>query len=165
MTKCQQPCSWKTSRPSTTSNVFKTHFGKLPNWPRIFVLISLLAAHTGPGPTPKVPATYNHTKPLLHILDEPSDTYYLVDTGAEVSNVRPRGLNRPPGLSLVAANGRPIKNYGSRTIVLKINGSCYTWSFHVADVHKSILGDIFLRSHGLLVDLANRTRTRDSRIS
>ena len=110
----------KTSDDLKTGNNFKIFKpGKLPTRPRIYALTGPSAAHTRPGPTLKVPVTH-HTKPLLHILDEPSDTYYLVDMGAEVSIIPPK----PPGLSLVAANGTPIKSYGIQTIVLKINCSC-----------------------------------------
>ena len=56
-------------------------------------------------------------------------------------------------MNLVAANGSRIKSYGTRQKVLKIDNCQYTWRFHLADVHQSILGADFLQAHGFLVDL------------
>ena len=63
-------------------------------------------------------------------------------------------------MNLVAANGSAIKSYGTRLLELKINHNKYTWRFQVADVHKPIIGADFLRSHSLLVDLANKKLIR-----
>ena len=60
--------------------------GKLPTRPRISELNSLSAAQI-------------NTVALLHVRDVLSGTYFLVDTGAEVSIVPPTkpDLSKPPG--------------------------------------------------------------------
>ena len=123
--------------------------GKLPFRPRIFALNSLSA-------------TQQPTLTLLHVRDTNLGTYFLVDTGAEVSIVPPTSPDRvkPPSLSLIAANGSHIKLYGTRQMTLRINNNKYTWRFQVADVHKSILGADFLRANNLLVDLTYKRLIR-----
>ena len=118
--------------------------GKLTNRPKTCEINSLLA-----GPT---------SDSLLHVLDTATNTHFLVDTGAEVSLVPPTEpeLEKTPSLSLIAANGSPIKSYGTRRMDLLISKNRYTWHFQVAAVHKSILGADFLWSNGLLPDLRNR---------
>ena len=99
--------------------------GKLSLRPKILELNNLSAA--------------NHpTVTLLHVRDTISGTFFLVDTGAEVSIVPPTGPDRvkPPSLSLIAANGSRIKSYGTRQMTLFINNNKYTWRFQVAEVHK-----------------------------
>ena len=73
--------------------------GKLPIQPSVIELNSLSAAKTQIS-----------TVALLHVRDELSGTYFLVDTGAEVSIVPPTkpDLSKPPGLDLIAANGSRI---------------------------------------------------------
>ena len=135
---------------SETASPFRHHDvepGKLPSRPKVIELNSLSAAQ---------PPTIN-TKPLLHVRDEVSNTFFLVDTGAEVSLLPPTrpDLAKAPSMNLVAANGSAIKSYGTRLLELKINHNKYTWWFQVADVHKPIIGADFLRSHSLLVDLTH----------
>ena len=140
---------------SETASPFKHHDvepGKLPKRPKVIELNSLSAAQ---------PPAIN-TKPLLHVRDEVSKTFFLVDTGAEVSLVPPTrpDLTKAPSMNLVAANGSAIKSYGTRLLELQINHNKYTWRFQVADVHKPIIGADFLRSHSLLVDLTNKKLIR-----
>ena len=63
--------------------------------------------------------------PLLHIKDDASGIVFLVDTGTEVSVVLPTKLElqRPPNLSLIAANGTPIKATEHVNFNLKYNKS------------------------------------------
>ena len=61
-----------------------------------------------------------------------------------------------PNRSLIAANGTPIRSYGTRPMVLLFNQSKFNWRFQVAEAHIHIIGADFLRAHGLVVDLANR---------
>ena len=98
----------------------------------------------------------------MHIFDTISGTHFLVDTGAEVSIVPPTTaeVKEPQNRNLIAANGSPIKSFGTCQMQLLFGKQKYQWLFHVADVHKSILGADFLRSNNLLVDLTNRRLIR-----
>ena len=99
---------------------------------------------------------------LLHVFDGNSQKYFLVDTGSSLSIVPP-GLAKatgPTNQPLIAANGTPIKVFGTRQIKLKLGLQDYTWRFIVAEVTQPIMGGDFLRSHSLLVDLANERLIR-----
>ncbi|XP_015596870.1 uncharacterized protein LOC107268526 [Cephus cinctus] len=63
---------------------------------------------------------------------------------------------------LYAANGSPIKTYGTRvlTINLGLKRLC-TWEFCVAEVERPIIGADFLKKNGLVVDLRNRCLTEE----
>ena len=103
----------------------------------------------------------NHAKSiLLHIRDPISGDQFLIDTVAEVSVVPPtsneRSRPRPTRTGLVAANGSPIKSFGTRQSSIKLNNQLYSWKFHIADVHQAILGADFLQAKGFLVDLKRR---------
>ena len=89
-----------------------------------------------------------------------------MDTGSALS-ILPPGLvkatssnNRP----LIAANGTPIKSFGTRQIVLQLGLQKYTWRFIIAAVTQPIVGGDFLRSHSLLVDLANERLIRSDNL-
>ena len=85
-----------------------------------------------------------------------------MDTGSSLSIVPP-GLAKatgPTNQPLIAANGTPIKVFGTRQIKLKLGLQDYTWRFIVAEVTQPIMGGDFLRSHSLLVDLANERLIR-----
>ena len=99
--------------------------------------------------------------PLLHIKDDASRIVFLVDTGAEVSVVLPTKseLQKTPNQSLIAANGTPIKSYGTRQLKLKIQQVIFTCRFQVAEA-QNIIGADFLRAHGLIPDLTNRRLIR-----
>ena len=103
-----------------------------------------------------------NTTPLLHMLDKSSGITFLIDTGAEVSIVLPTKIEfqRPPNRTLIAANGTPIRSYGTRQMELKLNQSTFTWRFQVAEAHIHIVGADFLRAHNLVVDLTNRQLIR-----
>ena len=99
---------------------------------------------------------------LLHVFASNSKKYFLVDTGSELS-ILPPGLvkaTRPNNQPLIAANGTPIKSFGTRQMVLQLGLQKYTWRFIVTEVTQPILGGDFLRSHSLLVDLANERLIR-----
>ena len=83
--------------------------GKLTTQPKTCELNSLSA-----GP---------NSNSLLHVMDAATNTQFLVDTGAEVSLVPPTEpeLEKTPSLSLIAANGSPIKSYGTRCMDLHIS--------------------------------------------
>ena len=65
---------------------------------------------------------------LLHVFDSNTRKYFLVDTGSELS-ILPPNLILPPDLAkatrpnnqlLIAANGTPIKSFGTRQIELQL---------------------------------------------
>ena len=99
---------------------------------------------------------------LLHVFDSNSRKYFLVDTGSSLSILPPsfEKATRPNNQPLIAANGTPIKSFGTRHIELQLGLQKYTWRFIVAEVTQCILGGDFLRSHSLLVDLANERLIR-----
>ena len=83
---------------------------------------------------------------LLHVFDANSRKYFLVDTGSELS-ILPPGLvkaTNPNNQPLIAANGTPIKSFGTRQMVLQLGLQKYTWRFIVAEVTQPILGGDFL---------------------
>ena len=88
----------------------------------------------------------SQSTPLLHVKDDISGIVFLVDTGAEVSVVLPTNseLKRCPNQGLIAANGTPIKSYGTRQLQLKIKDFKFTWRFQVAEAHVHIIGADFL---------------------
>ena len=100
--------------------------------------------------------------PLLHVFDANSNRYFLVDTGSALSIVPPgRSDSQRTGTQrLVAANGSPIKSFGTRRMELLLGKQKYTWRFIVADVTQPIIGSDFLRSHSFLVDLARERLIR-----
>ena len=103
---------------------------------------------------------------LLHVFDSNSKKYFLVDTGSELS-ILPQGLakaTRSNNQPLIAANGTPIKSFGTRQIELKLGLQKYTWRFIIAAVTQPIVGGDFLRSHSLLVDLANERLIRSDNL-
>ena len=134
-----------------TSGNFE-EFGKLPIRSRTFALNSL---STGPLPSNDI----TKPKPLLHVLDEVSNAYFLVDTGTQVSPYQ-KELSKTSSLYLVTANGSRIKSYGTCRMELRINQDKYIWLFQVADVYKPIIGADFLRAHNLLVNLKNKRLLR-----
>lgn len=92
---------------------------------------------------------------LFYITDATSGTPFLVDTGAQVSVVRPRpeDLRSTSSISLVAANQTPIKTYGERSLTLNLGiRRSFTWVFIIADLPQSIIGIDFLRHFNLMVD-------------
>ena len=84
-----------------------------------------------------------HATPLLHIHDRSSSRKFLIDTGAEVSVFPASGIDLRSGRTgpfLRAANGTPIRTFGTRFMPLTINSRLYKWEFIIADVAKPLLG-------------------------
>ena len=94
--------------------------------------------------------------PLPHVIDKRTGTKYLVDTGAEVSIVRPtrydysfRSFERP----LFAANRSPIATYGNKPTTLNLgHHGNFSWIFVVAEVKYNIIGSDFLSHFGMIID-------------
>ena len=65
--------------------------------------------------------------------------------------------HRRPSVSLTAANGSPIRSWGTRTIPLDLGGKrLFNQDFYVADVTQPILGaDFFIANH-LAIDMRGR---------
>jgi cleavage and polyadenylation specificity factor subunit 1 len=99
------------------------------------------------------------TSSLLLVSDVHTGRLFLVDTGAEVSLFPATGADarlQAPGQPLFAANGSPIRTFGSRQLTLNLGLKRCSWSFVLADVSRPLIGANFLRHHGLIVDLPNR---------
>lgn len=96
---------------------------------------------------------------LLFIQDSLSGSRFLCDTGAQKSIVPASTLDilaNGVGPPLEAANGSPIRTYGTRHIELCFGGQRFTWDFITAKVAVPLLGADFLCAYGLLVDVKNR---------
>ena len=89
-----------------------------------------------------------------------------MDTGSALSIIPPNksDLKRTDNRHLIAANGTPIKTFGTRLMILTLGLQKYTWRFIIADVTQPIIGGDFLRSHCLLVDLANERLIRSDNL-
>lgn len=92
----------------------------------------------------------------------------MIDTGADVC-VYPRdkicGRRHCTSYELVAANGSPIKTYGTITLNLDFGlKRIFTWNFIVADVTRPIIGVDFLASYGILIDIRNQKLISDNSI-
>jgi cleavage and polyadenylation specificity factor subunit 1 len=93
---------------------------------------------------------------LLLISDVASGRQFLVDTGAEVSLFPAAGQDvraRTSGAPLFAANGSPIRTFGTLTLTVDLGIRKCAWPFLLADVSRPLIGADFLRHFGLLVDL------------
>ena len=95
-----------------------------------------------------------------YVSDELSGQRILVDTGAVRSIFPPTDADRSKpstdAVSLIAANGSPIRCYGLRRRKISIKKRTFHWSFLIADVGTPLLGADFLAHHGLLVDVAGK---------
>ncbi|XP_051993051.1 LOW QUALITY PROTEIN: uncharacterized protein K02A2.6-like [Xyrauchen texanus] len=96
---------------------------------------------------------------LLFIHDSISGWRFLCDTGAQRSVLPASRLDMVTdshGPPMEAANGSPIRTYGTRYIELRLGGQHFGWNFVTAKVAIPLLGADFLCAHGLLVDVKNR---------
>ena len=111
--------------------------------------------------------------PLLFVRDAKTNHRFLVDTGAQVSvlprRCLPRGSARlepaPPGQHLVAANGSPIKIYGTCLLDVTFGRQHrFRHRFYVTDVTTPILGTDFLGAHRLVVNVGEQQLLQDGTI-
>ena len=96
--------------------------------------------------------------------DQRTGLKFLIDTGAQISllpatfsdiaRFRIDG-NTQHTLNLSAANGTPIRNFGTREMYIILYGKSYKWNFVLAEIRQPIIGADFLSYYGLLVDMAN----------
>ena len=93
---------------------------------------------------------------LLYVSELNSGRRFLVDTGSSVSVIPATSADtrkNKHSAPLVAANGTPIRTYGTRLIPLKFGTHCYTLNCIIANVTQPLLGADFLHAESLLVDL------------
>jgi hypothetical protein len=77
---------------------------------------------------------------LVHVVDQLSNSRFLVDTGAAFS-VFPHSSSSPPdGPALAGAAGQPILCWGEKQFQLPFNGKTFLWPFLLAAVEFPSLG-------------------------
>ncbi|BHF65887.1 hypothetical protein SprV_0200890100 [Sparganum proliferum] len=100
----------------------------------------------------------------FYVCDTATRRRFLVDTGAQISDVPPTVADRrfpSPGLHLRTANFSPIPTFGSLPLTLSTSlRRSFTWIFVIADIFHAILGSDFLAEFDLLVD-CRRSRLLD----
>ena len=105
-----------------------------------------------------VAMSVGQTGRLLFVQDTISGRRFMCDTGAQIS-VLPASrldiLSGGHGPSMEAANGSPIRTYGTRYVEICLNGQRLGWDFVTANVTVPLLGADFLCAYGLLVDVKN----------
>ena len=83
----------------------------------------------------------------------------LLDSGSQISlwpASNPCKQTRAVNFQLVAANGTPIKSFGSSSRKIQIGDKTYTFKFVIADITRPILGMDWLQRFKISLDLANR---------
>ena len=95
---------------------------------------------------------------LLFIADSLSGRRLLVDSGAQRSILPAQPVDTMAGgrgPQMDAANGTPIRTYGTRQVEVCFGGRRFGWDFVVAAVSTPLLGADFLCAFSLLVDVKN----------
>lgn len=93
----------------------------------------------------------------LFVTDQRTKMRYLIDTGADFSVLPPTNRDVPHSYNLYAANGTPIKTYGTKVISVDFGlRRKMDWEFLIADVTKPIIGVDFLHEYDLLVDVRKK---------
>ena len=93
---------------------------------------------------------------LIFIRYSISRRRFLCDTGAQRSVLPASRLDVVAGShgpSIEAANGSPIRTYGTRYLDLYFGGQRFGWDFVTAKIAVPLLGADFLCAYGLLVDI------------
>ena len=81
---------------------------------------------------------------------------FLIDTGAEVSVNTIRSPKPTVCEIVLAANGSKITTFGSRAVTIDLPQGKFKRTFVIANVAQPLLGDDFLSSHSLLVDMKHQ---------
>ncbi|KAL7842148.1 hypothetical protein SRHO_G00238370 [Serrasalmus rhombeus] len=105
-----------------------------------------------------VAVSVGHAGRLLFIRDSISGRRFLCDTGAQRSLLPASQVDvvaDTHGPPMEAANGSPIRTYGTRHVELCFGGQRFGWDFVTAKVAVPLLGSDFLCAYGLLVDVKN----------
>ena len=137
--RCKQPCSFQQIPSSDKGNTVAT------------------TAASG----------QNQISCLFYVDDPSNGMKFLVDTGSEVSVIPPPHHHtlKPSPFTLHAANGTTIGTYGQKSLTLDLGlRRRFQWIFVVADVQTPIIGEDFLSSFSLNVDMTNK-KLIDSRTS
>ena len=95
---------------------------------------------------------------LLFITDSLSGRRLLVDSGAQRSILPAQAVDTMTGghgPQMDAANGTPIRTYGTRRVDVCFGGRRFSWDFVMAAVSTPLLGADFLCAFNLLVDVKN----------
>ena len=95
---------------------------------------------------------------LLHVKDLILNDFFLIDSGAEISIVKPTPSEKrsKARTQLISVDGFPMSPYGNRTLDLCFGGvSKFRWILVIADVKHNILGIDFLRYFSLTIDFTN----------
>jgi hypothetical protein len=92
---------------------------------------------------------------LFYITDSMSSHRYLDDTGSVFSLKLLESSDTPAGPTLTTADGCRIPCSGEQSFTVTIGGVPWRWSFLLEAVSFPTIGINFLRSHSLLVDVAN----------
>lgn len=97
----------------------------------------------------------------LHVTDKNNGIRFLVDTGADISLLPRKLINRKARQStmqLYAANGVPIKTFGERLLTLDLGlRRSMKWAFCVAEVSTPIIGADFLYHFNIVVNLHKKS--------
>lgn len=97
---------------------------------------------------------------LMFVKDIRSSTYFLLDSGAQVSvfavNQQFVNSHNPSKFTLMTVNGLPIKTFGFTCLTVDIGlGKLFSWRFVLAQVNNSILGADFIRHFQIIIDMHN----------
>ncbi|KAK7605145.1 hypothetical protein V9T40_007003 [Parthenolecanium corni] len=98
----------------------------------------------------------------LSIQDHDSQTWFLVDTGSDVSLIPAKNteFSEEPARHLYAANSKPIKVFGEKLVEFNIGiRRSLRWIMQVTDVDTAILGADFLEHFDLSPDLKRKCLT------
>ena len=128
--KCVDPCNWKQGKLKRRSDMNKT----------ALTTTSVQGSH------------------LLHVKDLILNDFFLIDSGAEISIVKPTPSEKrsKARTQLISVDGFPMSPYGNRTLDLCFGGvSKFRWILVIADVKHNILGIDFLRYFSLTIDFTN----------
>ena len=83
-----------------------------------------------------------------HVFDKQTNSYLLLDTGAQCSAFPPDPGDKPdPKLALKAVNGSRMKCYGFKEVEVQVNRKTYRIKVIKTDVKTPILGWDFVRRH------------------
>ena len=97
---------------------------------------------------------------LYYVTDRESRLRFLIDTGAEVSNIHRSITEKKNGqdtFGLLAANGSAIVTYWTRSLTLNLClRRIFLCVFIIAKVRNSILEADFLKHHGLVVNMGHK---------
>ncbi|XP_050528193.1 uncharacterized protein LOC126898296 [Daktulosphaira vitifoliae] len=95
----------------------------------------------------------------LEILDKKSNLQFLIDSGVEVSIIKPNNLDKSNISTrvLYTTNNQIIRTYGDPTMVLDLGlRRQFRYTFIIADVTRCILGVDFLAKFNLQINLKRK---------